>query len=154
MGAPVYCSARASYCGGFSRCRARALGLVGLVIVVHRLSCSLACGIFLDQESNLCPLLQQADSCPLHHQGTPCLFFYSFFIEKFCHSLYTHHLFSSLLLCAEPWGHSGDQSRYMPSKYVRAEMGQPWAQVSGLTQPAGIQEGFLEEDAAGLRLDR
>ena len=29
---------------------------VGLVVVVHRLSCPVTCGIFLDQESNPCPL--------------------------------------------------------------------------------------------------
>ena len=33
-------------------------------------------------------------------------------------------------------------------------MGQPWAQVRGLTQPAGIQQGFLEEEATELRPDR
>ena len=30
-----------------------------------------ACGIFLDQGSNLCPLHWQADSYPLDHQGSP-----------------------------------------------------------------------------------
>ena len=30
--------------------------------MAHRLSCSTACGIFLDQGSNLCPLHWQADS--------------------------------------------------------------------------------------------
>ena len=35
---------------------------MGSVVVVHGLSCSEACGIFLDQESNLCPLPWQADS--------------------------------------------------------------------------------------------
>ena len=39
----------------------RALGLqslqeAGSVVVAHGLSCSTACGIFLDQGSNLCPL--------------------------------------------------------------------------------------------------
>ena len=32
------------------------------VVVAHGLSCSVACGIFLDQGSNLCPLHWQADS--------------------------------------------------------------------------------------------
>ena len=32
------------------------------VVVVHRLSCSSACGIFPDQGSNPCPLHQQVDS--------------------------------------------------------------------------------------------
>ena len=39
--------------------------------MAHRLSCSVACGIFPDQGSNLCPLHWQADSQPLRHQGSP-----------------------------------------------------------------------------------
>ena len=45
------------------------------VIVVHRPSCSTACGIFPDQGSNPCPLHWQADSQPLHHQGSPLSLF-------------------------------------------------------------------------------
>ena len=75
----------ASHCGGFSCCRARALGTwasvvvahglqsTGSVVVVHGLSCSAACGIFPDQGSNPCPLHWQADSQPLRHQGCPKL---------------------------------------------------------------------------------
>ena len=44
------------------RCRPRVLGHRGSLVVVHRLSCSMAYGIFLDQESNLCSLPWQADS--------------------------------------------------------------------------------------------
>ena len=41
------------------------------VVVVHRLSCSVACGLLPDQGSNLCLLHHwQADSLPLHHQGS------------------------------------------------------------------------------------
>ena len=43
----------------------------GSVVVVHGLSCSAACGIFLDQRSNLCLLHWQADSLPLSHQRSP-----------------------------------------------------------------------------------
>ena len=43
----------------------------GSVIVAHRPSCSVACGIFPDQSSNPCPLHWQADSQPLRHQGSP-----------------------------------------------------------------------------------
>ena len=43
------------------------------VVVAHVLSCPAACGIFLDQGSNLCPLHQQADSLPPDHQGSPKL---------------------------------------------------------------------------------
>ena len=50
---------------------ARALGARASVVVAHGLSCSQACGIFLDQESNPCPLHWQADSYPLRHQGSP-----------------------------------------------------------------------------------
>ena len=39
--------------------------------MVHRFSCSAACGIFPDQGSNPCPLHWQADSQPLRHQGSP-----------------------------------------------------------------------------------
>ena len=45
----------------------------GSVVVAHGLSCSVACGIFPDQGSNLCPLHWQADSQPLRHQGSPPL---------------------------------------------------------------------------------
>ena len=45
----------------------------GSVAVLHGLNCSSACGIFPDQESNLCPLHWQTDSYPLHHQGSPAL---------------------------------------------------------------------------------
>ena len=48
------CGAWVSHCGGFSCCGALALGHVGSVVVVHRLSCSTACGLFPDQETNLC----------------------------------------------------------------------------------------------------
>ena len=41
------------------------------VIVGHGLSCSTACGIFLDQGLNLCPLHWQVDSYPLGHLGSP-----------------------------------------------------------------------------------
>ena len=47
----------------------------GSVVVAHGLSCSAACGIFPDQDSNPCPLHWQADSQPLRHQGSPKLFF-------------------------------------------------------------------------------
>ena len=43
----------------------------GSVVVTYGLSCSLACGTFLDQGSNPCPLDWQADSLPLDHQGSP-----------------------------------------------------------------------------------
>ena len=56
---------------GFSCCGAWALGVLASVVVALRLSCSIACVIFPDQGSNLCPLNWQADSHPLSHQGSP-----------------------------------------------------------------------------------
>ena len=43
---------------------------MGSVAVVHGSSCSEACGIFLDQGLNPCPLHWQVDSYPLCHQGS------------------------------------------------------------------------------------
>ena len=37
-------------------------GIRASVIAAHRLTCPTACGIFLDQESNLCPWHWQVDS--------------------------------------------------------------------------------------------
>ena len=62
-------------CTGFSSCStwAQQLWLLGSrawasVVVAHEHSFSDAYGIFLDQGSNLCALLWQADSYPLSHQ--------------------------------------------------------------------------------------
>ena len=77
------CRERASPCGGFSCYWARALGRSGFhscssqawstgsVVVAHRLSCSVACGIFWDQGSNPCLLHWEVDLLPLSHQGSP-----------------------------------------------------------------------------------
>ena len=56
------------------------LQFLGLVAVIREFGCSMACGIFPDQESNPCPLHWQADSYPLYHQGSSILWF--------CNSLY------------------------------------------------------------------
>ena len=44
---------------------------MGLEVAAQGFSCTRACGIFLDQGSNLCPLEWQVDSQPLDHQGSP-----------------------------------------------------------------------------------
>ena len=43
----------------------------GSVVVAHRLSRPMACGIFPDQGSNPCPLHWQADALSPDHQGSP-----------------------------------------------------------------------------------
>ena len=65
VGAASSCGARARHRGGFSCFGASAPGRVGSVAVVHRLSWPAACGIFLDQGSNPCPLHWQVDSSTL-----------------------------------------------------------------------------------------
>ena len=54
--ATPYCSVQASHCSG-----AQAVSRQASVVVTQGLSCSEACGIFLDQGLNLCPLHWQAD---------------------------------------------------------------------------------------------
>ena len=49
--------------------------------MAHSLSRSTACGIFLDQGSNPCPLHWQADSYPLRHQGSPKAAFLNLFLR-------------------------------------------------------------------------
>ena len=73
------CGVLSSHCGGFSCCGAQALGHVGSVVMVPRLwdtgsvvvayglSCSAACGIFLDEGSNPHLLRWQVDSLSLSH---------------------------------------------------------------------------------------
>ena len=65
-----------SRCAGLSLSRPLSLRSTGSrragsVVVAHGPSCSAACGIFPDQDSNPCPLHWQADSQPLCHQGSP-----------------------------------------------------------------------------------
>ena len=66
LGASLYCGAQASYCGGFS-CGTWAREHMRSVVMAQGFNCSVACGIFPDQGSNLCPLSWQADSHPLPH---------------------------------------------------------------------------------------
>ena len=70
-----------SQCAGLSLLRPLVLRSTGSrragsVVVAHGPSCSMACGIFLDQGSNPCPLHWQANSQPLCHQGSPYLFIF------------------------------------------------------------------------------
>ena len=55
------------WCMGFST---QALGAQASGVVAHQLSCSTACGIFLDQGLNPCPLHRQAESYQLCQQGS------------------------------------------------------------------------------------
>ena len=46
------------------------------------LSCSMVCGFFLDQGSNLWILHWQVDSLPLDHQGSPCQLFLIYKVSR------------------------------------------------------------------------
>ena len=81
------CVARASHCGGFFCCRAWAPGTWASVLAAPGLGCCEACGIFLDQGSNPCPLHWQADSYALFQQGSPRM--------TFCDSLHRNNLLHS-----------------------------------------------------------
>ena len=80
------CGTLASHCGGYSLLQST--GPWALAVVAHGpynaqppvaevlgFSCSEACGIFPEQESNPCPLHQQVDSYSLYHQASPGVFF-------------------------------------------------------------------------------
>ena len=61
----------------------------GSIVVAHGLNCSVACGIFPDQGSNLCLLDWKADSLTLSHQGSSFNLFLNWSIVelqcvKFC----------------------------------------------------------------------
>ena len=56
-GTTLRCGARASHCGGFSRCGAWALGVWASVVAAGGLSCSVACGAVQDQGSKPCPCI-------------------------------------------------------------------------------------------------
>ena len=92
------CGAWASYCGGFFCYGAWAPGHAGFsswgsrapqlqfpgsrahsIVEAHGLDCSMACGLFPNQGSNLCLLHWQADSLPLSPRETrSLLLFYAF----------------------------------------------------------------------------
>ena len=63
------------------------------VLKVHGLSCSMACGIFLDQGQNPRLLHWQADSLPLSHQGSP----HRLLLDSWFHILPSLEVFLELL---------------------------------------------------------
>ena len=63
----------------------------GSVVVAHGPNCSVACGIFPDQDSNPCPLNWQADFQPLRHQGSPCIHRYHCLNKAYCPPLKPHY---------------------------------------------------------------
>ena len=75
------CNGRACHCGGFSCCTIPVLGHT-LKSCGFGLSCSTACGIFPDQESNLCFLHWQTDSLPLSQHRGPFWVFLSSEIKQ------------------------------------------------------------------------
>ena len=108
------------WCAGFSLwwllllrstgCRHTAFSTCSMqtsVAVAHELSCPLACGIFLGQESNPCPLYWQAHSQPLDHQGNPSQRFY---IVKFLIKIW---ISSISTVSDSSWPHGLQHSRLL-----------------------------------------
>ena len=86
----LHCSVQASHRFGFS------CVLVWsrvLIVEAHRLSCPVASGIFLDQGSNQCPPLWQADSQWLDYQGNS--------VDKFLSSISLLIFYLALLVIVE-----------------------------------------------------
>ena len=75
---PLFIAVRGPFTVAASLVAGHRLQTHRLSSVAHGPSCSVACGIFPDQGSNLCPLHWQADSQPLCHQGSPIDFFFKF----------------------------------------------------------------------------
>ena len=92
---------------GWLHCWARALGARAPVAVVHGFTCSLACGIFSEQESNPCPLQWQTDSLLLHRQGSVS-FLFSFL--KLISFLYYTKVVS---LNFKPWHLEGESYMFL-----------------------------------------
>ena len=74
---------RVSRCAGLSGCGAQLWGARAPFVAVHGLGISAACGIFLDQGSNLCLPLWREDSYPLYYQGSPSKSVIVSVIQKF-----------------------------------------------------------------------
>ena len=66
-----------SWCMGFLLRWLLLLQSLYSILVTHGFSCSVACGIFPDQGSNLCLLHWQAGSLPPSHRGSPLFHFLS-----------------------------------------------------------------------------
>ena len=64
----------------------------GSVVAAHGLSCSMACGILLDQGWNPCLLHWQVDSLPPSHQGSPLLHSFSW-LSNIPSYIYVFHVF-------------------------------------------------------------
>ena len=93
-----------SWCAGISLSqplllRSTGSRRAGSVAVAHGPSCSAACGILPDQDSNPCPLHWQADSQPLCHQGSPI---HSFLNILFHYGLPQETGYSSLCFTVGP----------------------------------------------------
>ena len=69
------CDARASHCGGFSCCKAQALGTWVSVVVARGLCCGHV-GSSPTRDQAWVPCIGRQISYPLHHQGCPVDFFF------------------------------------------------------------------------------
>jgi hypothetical protein len=87
------CGYSSLQCVGFSLLWLLLLWSKVLIVEAHRLSCPVASGIFLEQGSNQCPPLWQADSQWLEHQGS--------LVDKFLSSISLLIFYLALLVIVE-----------------------------------------------------
>ena len=120
---------------------ARALRLPALehgpVVVGHRPSCSVICGIFPEQESNLYPLHLQADSYPLHLQErnspNPNICFLRLFTISLC---YQKKYVGPAAYCQKPINRPGWWKGQFALFKMPATVGdEGWISVQRLTSP-------------------
>ena len=111
---------------------------MGSVFVAHGLSCSVACGIFLDQELNLCPLHWQVDSCPLYHQESPCAIIFWLLLPWF----YILSLFLISNCWNLPFGTLVRPWRLKPIIPFKQEMGDPFCKGFNAQGPHRVLLGF------------
>ena len=127
--APLGCSVWASRCSGFS-CGAQGsmvcghhwLQHMGSVVIAHGLSCSMVCGIFLDQGSNPCPLHWQViviyrttREAQTHFLSLKCFHINTFIrpsIHPFIHPFIFMFNTYSIQLCVCLWKYSNEQSNH------------------------------------------
>ena len=121
--------------------------------MAHELSCSTACGIFLDQALNLCPLHSQVDSYPLSYQGSPC--------KILCLLSYTQRValekamapHSSTLAWKIPWTEEPGRLQSLGSRRVEHDCSTPLLLFSFVPWRRKWQPtpGFLPGESQGQR---
>ena len=114
----------------------------GWVVGAHRLSYSMACTIFSDQESNPCLLHWQEGSSPLSHQGSPppcCFFFNSPRIVTGAGLPWWSNGMESALQCREHWFHPWSRKIPHATGWLSLYITATWAHAPQFLKPAHLE---------------